>query len=67
MLIRNQVSGYIRDSFKLEGRARAIPTVKLTSDVMRACKDKSLPEIKKYIDDNRPSLTKKLEGYVKSA
>lgn len=66
MLIRNQVSAYIRESFKLQGVARAVPTIKLTSDVMKSCKDQSLPEIKQYIDEHKPMLMKKLEGYVKS-
>lgn len=67
MEFRNKVSAYIRDSLKLEGKARAVPTIMATKHVMDNCKDMDLPEIKKYIDEHRPMLMKKIEGYVKSA
>jgi hypothetical protein len=65
MVIRNSVAAHIRDAFKLEGRARAIPSIKLTADVMNKCKDMSLQQIKQYIGDHKPELQKKLDGYIK--
>lgn len=65
MAFRNQVSAHIRTVFKLEGKAKVIPAIKLTSDVMNECKDKSLADIKKYIADHKPALQKKMDAYIK--